>query len=187
MAAPQYSSDDYLRALQALMPRGPAWPRDPGALQTKILTALAKVYEAQTQRSNNLLIDAFPGSAVELLPEWEASLGLPSTAAGPNPSVLARQTLVIARFIGALGVSVSDLQLYATLLGYEITIAGCSPFRCGQSRCADSLGGVEQMFGLRVTAPNDAQTPFGSYGPAVLQDELIRVSPPHAVLSFKFT
>lgn len=187
MAAPQYSSDDFLRAMQALMPRGSVWPRSPGALQTKILAGLAKSYESQTMRSNNLLVDAFPATSVELLPEWEASLGLPSTAAGPNPSTVARQTLVIARLIGALGVSVIDLKQYAALLGYEITVSGQAPFRCGQSHCGQSLGGVEQMFGLFVTAPSDAPTPFGSYGPAVLRDELARVAPPHAVLNFKFT
>jgi uncharacterized protein YmfQ (DUF2313 family) len=187
MAAPQYSAADYLAALQALMPRGAVWPRDAGALQTKVLAGLVKSYETQNQRANNLLVDAFPASAVELLPEWEASLGLPSSAAGPNPSTWARQTLVIARLVGSLGVSVADLQQYAALLGYQITITKLAPFRCGQSRCGEVLGGTERMFGLIVTAPGSAQTPFGAYGPAVLKDEMQRVAPPFSFLTFNFT
>lgn len=187
MAAPQYSAADYLAALQALMPRGAAWPRDAGALQTKVLAGLVKSYETQNQRANNLLVDAFPASAVELLPEWESSLGLPSAAAGPNPSTLARQTLVIARLVGSLGVSVANLRQYAALLGYQITITKLAPFRCGQSRCGQTLGVVEQMFGLIITAPSNAQTPFGIYGPAVLEDEMRRVAPPYSFLNFNFT
>lgn len=186
MAAPQYSAADYLSALQALMPPGKVWPRDPGAVQTKVLAGLAVSYESQTQRSAHLLVDAFPATSVELLPEWEATLGLPLAAAGPNPSTAARQTLVLIRFIGSLGVSVSDLTQYAALLGYQVTITTLAPFRCGQSQCGQQLGGIEQFFGLLVTASATAHMPFGGYGPAVLQEELARVAPPHAFLSFKF-
>jgi uncharacterized protein YmfQ (DUF2313 family) len=187
MAAPQYSAADYLAALQALMPRGVAWPRDAGALQTMVLAGLVKSYETQNQRANNLLVDAFPASAVELLPEWESTLGLPSAAAGPNPSTLARQTLVIARLVGSLGVSVANLQQYAALLGYQVTLTKLAPFRCGQSCCGQVLGGVERLFGLIVSASNNAQTPFGAYGPAVLKDEMQRVAPPYSFLTFNFT
>lgn len=187
MAAPQYSAADYLRVLQALMPRGKVWPRDPASLQAKVLTGLATLYESHNQRSANLLVDAFPATSVELLPEWEATLGLPLAVAGPNPSTAARQALVLARFVGSLGVSVVDLTQYAALLGYKVTITSSAPFRCGQSHCGQGLGGIEQIFGLFVTASATAQMPFGSYGPAVLQEELTRIAPPYCALSFKFT
>lgn len=187
MAAPQYSAADYQRALQALMPQGKVWPRDPDAVQAKVLAGLAVSYERQNQRANNLLADAFPATAVELLPEWEATFGLPLGAAGPNPLTAARQALVLVRFIGSLGVSVADLTQYAALLGYSIAIATSAPFRCGQSHCGQHLGGEEQMFGLLITASATPQMPFGTYGPAVLQEELVRVAPPFAALSFKFT
>lgn len=187
MAAPQYSAADYLRALQALMPHGKAWPRDPASVQARVLAGLTVSYERQMQRSNQLLVDAFPATTVELLPEWEATLGLPLAAAGPNPSIAARQALVLVRLIGSLGVSVADLTQYAAFLGYQVTIATSAPFRCGQSHSGQHLGALEQMFGLFVTASATAQMPFGSYGPAVLQGELTRVAPPFAVLSFKFT
>ena len=35
------TSDDYLRVLQALLPPGAAWPRDPDATLTKVLAAWA--------------------------------------------------------------------------------------------------------------------------------------------------
>lgn len=187
MAAPQYSSDDYLRALQALMPRGAVWPRDPGSLQTKVLTGLTKSYEVQNARANNLLVDAFPTSAVELLPEWEATLGLPSPAVGPTPSMLARRTLVVARFVGAGGQSIPCFTRYAALLGFDVTIQAHAPFRCGQSRCGQPLGAPEQMYALTISTPGATASSFGDYGPAVLQNELQRIAAPFSVLNFLFT
>lgn len=187
MAAPQYSSDDFLRALQALMPPGRVWPRDPNAVQTKVLAGIAQVYATQTARANNLLVDAFPATTQELLPEWEATLGLPSLAAGPSPSIQARQTLVMARLVGSLGVSVAGLTQYAAQLGYNITIAQVvPPFRCGMNRCGQPLGGLEHMFAIQVTATANASMPFGAYGPAVLQDELTRILAPTTVLILTF-
>ena len=187
MLAQNYTAAEFLAAMQALMPRGRVWPRDATAVQTAILSGLAPSYERQTARSNNLLIDAFPATAVELLPEWEATLGLPSPAAGPAPTIEARQTLVLARFIGIGGQSYEGLEAYAALLGYTITISGNAPFRCGQSHCGDHLGTAEQMFVLTITAPAATETVFGAYGQAVLQYELQRVVSPFAVLQFNFT
>ncbi|MGO4379751.1 YmfQ family protein [Pseudoduganella sp. RAF53_2] len=186
MAAPLYSAADYLGALQALMPRGRVWPRDPGAVQTKVLAGLSASYAAQNARSNYLLQDAFPQTANELLPEWEATLGLPSPVIGPAPSILARQTLVVARLVGPGGLTIPTLTRFSGLLGYAVEIRGGAPFRCGQSKCGQQLGTVEQMYRLTVTAPAAAATPFGAYGPAVLQNELNRLIPPYAVLTFQF-
>ena len=187
MSAPFYSASDYLGALQSLMPRGRVWPRDASATQTKVLAGLTHCYAASNARANVLLVDAFPASTCELLPEWEATLGLPSSAIGPAPSVLARRALVVARFVGAGGLSIPCFASYAAMLGYSVAIRAHAPFRCGQSRCGHNLGTVDQMYGWTVSTPGATVTPFGSYGPAVLQDELSRIAPPHSVLSFTFT
>ena len=173
--------------LLALLPRGRVWSRDPTTTQNKALAGLAPTYAQQTARASNLLVDAFPSTAVELLPEWEATLGLPSVAAGPAPSILARQTLVAARFIGAGGQTISAFKRYAGMLGFDISIVGQAPFRCGQSWCGQSLGGQEQMFGWTVTASAATATAFGDYGIAVLESELLRIVPPYSVLNFNIT
>lgn len=187
MTAPLYSAADYLGALQALMPRGRVWPRDTSTVQASVLAGLANSYAVQNARANYLLVDAFPKTAIELLPEWEASLGLPALAAGPAPSILARQTMVVARFVGAGGTTVACYSRYADLLGFRLTIAGSAPFRCGQSRAGQHLGGVEQMYGLTVSVVGATSTPFGQYGPAVLESELQRIAPPYSVLKFIFS
>jgi len=186
MAAPLFSSDDYLAALQALMPRGRIWPRDSASVQAQVLAGLTKSYEVNNGRANNLLVDAFPPSANELLPEWEATLGLSATSAGPAVSVPARQALVVARLIGANGISVSDFSSYAALLGYQISVKGNAPFRCGQSRAGAHVGGVERMFEWIVTAHALPSMPFGAYGPTLLQQEMQRLAPPYGLLKFVF-
>lgn len=103
MSAPNYSAADYLSAMQALMPRGRVWPKDSDATQTQVLGGLVQVYARNTARANNLLVDAFPGMSAELLPEWEATLGLPDPCAGVAPTVAARNAQVLARFTGLGG------------------------------------------------------------------------------------
>jgi uncharacterized protein YmfQ (DUF2313 family) len=186
MAAPSFSAADYLGALQALMPRGRIWPRDVTSVQAKVLAGLTKVYEVQNQRAHSLLVDAFPSSTAELLPEWEATLGLTSSSAGPGASVAARQALVVARLIGANGIAADDFAGYAALLGYSVTVRGNAPFRCGQSRAGAHVGGVERMFEWIVTAHALPSMPFGDFGPALLQQEMQRLAPPYAVLKFVF-
>lgn len=186
MTAPLYSASDYLSAMQALMPRGRVWPRDAGTVQAGVLAGLTNSYAVQNARANYLLVDAFPLSTNELLPEWESTLGLPALAAGPAPSLLSRQTLVVARFVGAGGISIPCFANYAALLGYTVTIAGHAPFRCGQSRCGQSLGGLERMYQWTITATAKSSMPFGTYGPAVLQAEMQRLAPPYSYLTFVF-
>jgi uncharacterized protein YmfQ (DUF2313 family) len=54
-------------------------------VQSQVLYGLAKSYERETARANNLLVDSFPLTTYELLPEWESSLGLPDPCAGVAP------------------------------------------------------------------------------------------------------
>lgn len=169
------------------MPRGKVWPRDPAAVQTKVLAGLTKSYAVQHARANYLLTDAVPNTTVELLPEWEASLGLPSPEIGPTPSLLARQILVVARLVGANGISIPSFTRYAALLGYPAKISGRAAFRCGQSKCGQQLGKQEQIYRWTVSTPAATATAFGAYGQAVLKSELQRLAPPYALLNFSFT
>ncbi|WP_244933763.1 putative phage tail protein [Pandoraea apista] len=100
------------------MPRGAVWPRDPDALQTKVIRGLSSIYAQNTARANNLLIDSFPGTAFELLPEWEKTLGLPDPCAGVAPTIEARRAQVVARLAAVGGQSVAYFIQLATNLGY---------------------------------------------------------------------
>ncbi|AKM32460.1 phage tail protein [Pandoraea faecigallinarum] len=197
MLAPVLTSDDYLQAFQGLMPRGAVWPRDPDALQTKVLRGLSGVYAQNTARANNLLIDAFPGTAFELLPEWEQTLGLPDPCAGVSPTVEARRAQVIARLAAVGGQSIAYFTQLAANLGYSITITQFSPFVFGQASFGDALNGPDWAFAWQVNAPSysiryfafDGSVfgePFASWDNNVLQCEISAYAPAHTIPLFNY-
>ncbi|OTP79500.1 YmfQ family protein [Caballeronia sordidicola] len=198
MLAPFYKAADFLAAMQALLPRGRVWPRDSDAVQTKVFSGLAPCYERQTARANYLLVDAFPKTAVELLPEWEETLGLPDPCAGVAPTVTARQAQVVARFSGIGGQTPAYYISYAALLGYTITITQYAPARVGQSRVGQPLNGFAWAFAWKINAPlntivrstvgvSRVGDPLASWGNAVLQCEVSEIIPAHTIPIFAYS
>ena len=80
--------------LSALLPSGDAWPTEPDSVQQQALRALAAGFAVLHARANVLVDEAFPASTSELLPEWEASLGLPDACSPAEQTVLMRQQAV---------------------------------------------------------------------------------------------
>lgn len=137
------SEADYLAAIQALLPRGRAWPRDPAALMTALLDGFAKSYATTDARQTNLLTDAFPVTTVELLPEWESTLGLPDPCLGEAPTLQQRQGQVVARFKAQGGQSVAYLNSVAEALGFRVAITEFANFRSGINHAGDGINGSE--------------------------------------------
>jgi len=198
MLAPVLLAADYVRALQRLLPRGRVWPRDLDSVQAAVLDGLAPTYERSHGRANFLLVDGFPATATELLPEWEASLGLPDPCAGAAPTLQARRNQVVARFTNSGGQSVAYLVGFAAALGYTITITQYTPFRCGQQTMGCPLGGPEWANAWAVNAPLNTITYFRmgvstmgealeAWGNAVLECELKAVAPAHTTVIFSYT
>lgn len=194
---PTYTDADFLAGFQALLPTGPIWPREPDAAQTQTLLALVKGYTRNAARANNLLIDAFPVAPVELLPDWEATLGLPDPCAGTAPTIQVRQQQVNARFIAAGGQSVAYFVQVAAALGYTITITQFAPSRFGRP-FGLAFGGVAWAHAWQINAPtftierfsfgHDAfGEPFSSWDNNVLQCELQRLAPAQTALIFSYT
>lgn len=195
--APAFQAADFLAALQACMPRGKVWPKGPDAIQTQVLQGLAIPFQQHNDRANYLLTDAFPATAEELLPEWEATLGLPDPCAGPQPSIAARQAQVLARFAGVGGQSPDYFVSYAAKLGYTVTITQYTPFRMGQQTMGDPLGSPDWAFTWSVNAPLVTQIPFRmgqsamgdpleSWSNEVLECEIKGYAPAHTVVLFTY-
>jgi uncharacterized protein YmfQ (DUF2313 family) len=195
MPAPNYSAANYLQALQAHLPRGRVWPRDPDAAQTAVLSGFTPCFAALTTRANYLLVDAFPATPEELLPEWEATLGLPDPCAGEQPTIAARQAQVLARFTATGGQSPSYFIAYAEKLGFSVTITQYTPFRMGQQAMGSQLGSQDWAFTWAINAPYVSEIPFRmgqsamgdaleSWNNAVLECELNAIKAAHTVLRF---
>lgn len=195
--APALTEDDFLGALQSYLPRGKAWPRDPGTVLSKLLRGFAVGFARVHARALALLKDAFPAGTEELLPEWEASLGLPDPCAGEQPLISDRQAQVVARFAFTGGQSVPYFIRYAGQLGYAVTITEFSPSRFGRP-FGLPFGGDAWAYHWEVDAPSFSihpflfgadvfGTPFRSWDNAVLQCELQRLKPGHTTLSFLYS
>jgi uncharacterized protein YmfQ (DUF2313 family) len=185
-AAPRFSANDYLTAFQSTMPRGPAWTREPGAVQTITLTGLSLGMARLDADANQLLIDAFPPTAVALLPEWEASLGLPDVAAGQAPSTAKRQRAVVAKFVGQQGGSAASFRSFAAAMGYDLTITPYAPFRVGQSAVGQAVGDDAWAFVLEIDTAPSAAPPFidavGAWDLAFVISGLRSMTPAHQTL-----
>lgn len=198
MLAPNYTAADFLKALQGLMPRGRVWPRDSDAVQTQVLAGLAPSYARGTARANYLLVDAFPATTYELLPEWESTLGLPDPCAGVAPTIPLRRAQVLARFVGSGGPTIASLTAFAANLGYTVTINQFVEARAGQMRAGDPCCGTAWSYAWQVNALLNSITvaragamaagdALASWGNAVLECELKAVMPAHTIPIFSYS
>ena len=69
--------DDYLAQLVALLPTGPAIPREPGGVLLRLLEAPAAELARVDLRGAALLDEADPRATAELLTDWQHAFGLP--------------------------------------------------------------------------------------------------------------
>lgn len=191
---------DYLRQMQALLPPGPAWPKDDDALLTRMLGALAAELARVDGRVQKLVDEDDPRLAAELLLDWERVAGLPDTCvalSGQTQSIAQRRAALVARLTMLGGQSKAYFIALAASLGYTVTITEFRPFRAGQSRSGDPVA-TNWQFAWQVNAPLNTVTPFragnavagdpiNSWGNKLLECVLSRFKPAHTTVVFAYT
>ncbi|MCZ5371667.1 DUF2313 domain-containing protein [Escherichia coli] len=70
-----HSVTEWLTALQQVMPRGKAWPRDNDADLNRFLRALAERLTRAEYDASRLHVEMRPETTLQLLPEWGAISG----------------------------------------------------------------------------------------------------------------
>ena len=171
--APTWSASEFAINFQDLLPTGAVWPRDPDAIQTAVMAALVPTYVRNTQAAAALIVDVFPPTTGESLPEWESSLGLPDPCAGEAPTTQGRVAQVVARFTAGGGQSVPYFVGYLANLGFSATVTQFTPMRCGMS-CNQPAYDDDWAFAWKVEIGTSATTPG-----AVAACELERMQPAH--------
>lgn len=155
MADALFTDDAYTAALLSLLPRGRAWPRDADSLQYAVAAGLAPALGRLDARAQSLLVDAFPATTVELLPEWEASLGLPDPCEGADQGIEQRRTQVVSRLTSAGGQSVAYFLAVVEQLGYfGATITQYAPFRAERDAAEGPLYGDAWAFAWLMNLPD---------------------------------
>lgn len=194
----QYTVEAYHQALHALMPVGLAWPREPKAVQSAVLRALANSYQRSDSEALSLLRGGFPASATILLTEWEKSLGLPDDCSiGEVDTIGKRQAAVVSKLISTGGQSKSYFIGIARTLGFNIEIEEFRQARAGLSVCGDGLNGEDWPFVWMVVADSTNVTfaragmsycgdPLRSWGNKQLECTLNKLAPSHTIVKFGY-
>jgi uncharacterized protein YmfQ (DUF2313 family) len=195
--AANFTAGQYAQAMRALLPRGRVWNHEDGSSQALTVDGLAQVYAQNDGDAVALLTDAFPATAVNLLPEWESSLGLPDLCIGPAPTIQTRQALVVSRLTNSGGQSVPYFTAFAQAIGYSILIKEFTPFRLGAQRMGSPLGGPEWAYAWQVEANLTAPVPFRmglsrtgdplvAWTANALECEFGTLKPAHSLLTFQY-
>jgi len=184
--------------LNDLLPRGRAWPREKVANLYKLLDGLATELWRIDGRAGNLLDEADPRTATELLPEWEAVVGIPDACLPPEPTLERRRRNVVARLTQMGSLNASFYVEFAAFLGYEIEITEFRPFRAGISKANDPLTNGDWIHAFQVTAPietinyfsagrNQVGDPLAEWGNDFLECSINKRKPAGKIVLYAYT
>ncbi|MFN3748212.1 MAG: YmfQ family protein [Sphingorhabdus sp.] len=139
----------YREQLASLLPRGLAWLRAPGSIMAKLVEGIADEFGRFDARAFRLLDEADPGTALELLSDWERVAGLPDNCLPVTGSISERQRRVTRKIAGIGGQSRAYFIELAAVLGVEIAIEEFAPLRAG-FRAGAAAYGQDWQFAWRV-------------------------------------
>ena len=192
------SAQGWLAALQAMLPPGRAFTREPDALLTKLLGALAAMLLAVQIKLENLLLQADPRMATDMLPDWERLLGLPDSCAPAGQQLADRQRAAYQRLVEQGGQSRAYFIGIAELLGESgVGITEFKRFTCA-SQCDYALNGEADLFAWRVDIPHPAlnarfmnctspsNAALQMYTPSVIECAFSRRKPAHTNVLFSY-
>lgn len=148
-------SQGYLEMLQALLPRGPAWPRGPDATLTRLLHAVADGLAEVDGAGEALLDEIQPGTTVDLLADWERVLGLPDACSGGSldSTVTGRRGVVMQTLRRQLDTTLATYVAIARDLGYAADVVERDQATATRLAGVDTSGGRwAYVWWLRVQA-----------------------------------
>ncbi len=194
------TATDYLAQLQALLPQGPAWPRDAEAELTRLLTAWADELARVDGRAADLVEEADPRTTAELLADWERVAGLPDAcveALAGTQTTAQRRAALVAKLTTIGGQSAAYYIALAASLGYAITVTEFAPFQAGHSAAGDPITNDEWVYVWQVNAPEEsivvfaagrscAGEPLRGWGNELLECVITRLKPAHTHVLFSY-
>jgi uncharacterized protein YmfQ (DUF2313 family) len=192
-----YSASEYALQFQRLLPRGRVWHRGLGMVEDADIEILMPTWSRLQSRLNDLIAEIFPCTTLQLLPEWEASLGLPDPCTGPLPTIQQRVTAVCAKFSARGGQSKNYYIAVAKALGFTITITEFAPFRVGINRTGDPLYGEAWAFTWRIntvdftlfyfrTGLSTARDRLREWSNLLLECVMAAIKPAHSILRINY-
>lgn len=193
------TATDYLRQLQALLPPGPAWPKDDAATLTHLLSALAAELARVDGRALTLVEEADPRTVAELFTDWERVAGLPDACAqafGGDQTMAQRRAALVGRLTTLGGQSPAYFIGLAAALGYAITI---TEFRVHTVNDDVEYPLIDESWTFawqvnaalstltEITVESTVEDPLAAWGNSLLECVINRLKPAHATVLFSYT
>lgn len=172
MPAPALTHADYTASLQKHLPRGRAWPRDTDGVQHALLAGLSNCLSRLHGDANGLLVDAFPTTAVDLLGEWEDTLGLDGTG-----SLADRHAAVLAKLQQTGGASLPYFRNLVLSFGFSSCTIRQFTFATVVSPVNAAMHGVDAAFRFTVNV-------WGTGDNAGMEAAVQRFKPAHTTVDF---
>lgn len=187
----------YLQQLQALLPRGLAWPRAASAYLTKLLSAFSEEFARFDQRVDDLINEADPRTTTELLPDWERVAGLPDACVTIEQTIEQRRSALVTKLTLLGGQSRAYFIAMAAGLGYQdTTIDEYLPMTCNDT-CNDALYSENDRYVWQINLKSDGgvfiancqspcDSPLQAWGDEVIECRINRYKPAHSIAIFAY-
>ena len=174
---------DYVAAITSLLPRGRAWRRNSDSTIGAIIQAIADEAQRVDDRAANLMREIRPSLTTELIPEWEADLGLPGDCAPAPTSDGNRRAAILAKYILVGRQDEAYLHEIAAAFNLEISVTNEYPFEMGINGMGDPVGGSEwrHVFTITISAPQDDPDT------AAFRCTIDQLKPAHTVALYDYT
>lgn len=191
------SKENYAAAHAQLLPRGLAWPRQPGSVLACLFTGFARAYAALHASLVLLTRELDPRSTSALLTQWENFAGLPDECSIVTGTESERRMAVVSKIVATGGVTAPYFIALAAALGYAgASITEFPVSRFGRIRFGARLQGYAWrntwQMNLSVQGAVPARftdrfgTRFNASGNGVLECRLAKLKPAHTILLFKY-
>lgn len=138
-------AEAYGQQLRQLLPPGAAWSAPDGSSLAGLLLGLAEEFARIDARGIDLVEEADPRTALELLPDWERVAALPDTCSGEPDNVTERQAALHQKLTRVGAQNAATYIELAAKVGYIIWIEEHRPARMGML-LGERLNGPEWTF-----------------------------------------
>lgn len=189
----------YEGQIQALLPKGPAWPWVAGSESKELASGWAYVLARIEAAVMNLIEEADPRTAYDLFTDWERVAGLPDAcdlAFGGDQELGQRREALLARLTSVGGQTVAYYISVAKAMGYDITITEYHEHTVDDDvdhalNSADwnfawSVNVATEVTVFDITVDDTVDDPIAYWGYAILECAFDRIKPAHTYLLFTY-
>lgn len=135
--------DKYLKVISDLLPNGKAWEHVKCSPLIKGMSYEFARFEERVRHFLGSELD--PRLSVELLPDWEALLGIPDECTPENQTIERRQEQVVQKLTAQGGIDAAYYEFVGSQLGFAIEVLNTPDFRVGISRVGQELTNHEPL------------------------------------------